>query len=270
MLIINSAALVQVPFGVISDRYSRKYVLFAAQFGGWANIVATTIICENRFPLSNWLYILTSLPVAYPDRFSVWNLLIASTTYLIGGGGMVASGLSYTIISDVVSASNRANIFYIMNAAMRGALIIASPLAAMMLDINPWTTMLTGVAIMSAAPIAVLALPETLGMRKVKMAHSESHAAESSTSDQPLIQPSAETGSFLSTVSRTLSNNFGHIWEFLRSSKSFAIILAAAAFANPMKLAFIAQLLQYMTNRFNWTWSQASLPLYIFACISHC
>lgn len=221
-------------------------------------------------PFDLYAISLTPLPVAYPDRFSVWNLLIASATYLIGGGGMVATGLSYTIISDVVSASNRASIFYIMNAAMRGALIIASPLAAKMLDINPWTTMLTGVGIMSAAPLAVLALPETLGLRKVKTAHSESHDAndtESVTADQPLIRPAEERGSFVTAISETLSDNFGHIWEFLRSSKSFAIILAAAAFANPMKLAFIAQLLQYMTNRFNWTWSQASPFHYPHFCV---
>lgn len=193
----------------------------------------------------------------FPDVFSIWAIIYGNIFYLIGGGGAMAAAMVWTLLSDAVPVAERTGVFYMLAAMNLILSIVLSPLSALMLSINPWIAMWIGYAAMVLSIVPCVFMPETLKLRQKaddKRRHEEP-------AGEVLNRGPEGDGAKLTTKSVArqawfaVKNDLGHIWRFIFASRSImALIFAFGAFS-PVRLAYATNMLQYMTKRFDWTWS---------------
>ncbi|RFU76030.1 cop9 signalosome complex subunit 2 [Trichoderma arundinaceum] len=234
--------LVQISFGVVADKYGRRLVMFLALFG-----------C---FLQQTWVIIV----LLFPDTFSIWSMLYGSVFYLIGGGGQMVVAMIWTIIADVIPVAERTSVFYRIYAMNLIISVAVNPVAAWLLSIDPWLAMWIGYGVLTLGMLSSALIPETLKLRQ---------AADNKRRGQDAL-PSAEDE--LQSSSRKLpgakelmhrawfsaKNDVSHVWHFIFASKSVLLLLFAYGPFYLIKLAFVLDILQYMTRRFNWEWSTAT------------
>ncbi|TQV90710.1 MFS transporter [Cordyceps javanica] len=232
--------LVQIPFGIIADKYGRRIVIFLALFG-----------CALKI---GW----TVFVLSFPNRLNVWAILWGNLAYFIGGGGTMAVAMCYTLFSDVTPAAERTMVFYQLNALLRIVAVAATPLAAFLLGVNPWMAVWIGVGLLGIGTGCTLLLPETLDLRKAADQRRPSGDVQAEFVAQP---PPVARVSAKSAIQRALASarsDFSHIWRFLLGSPGIMLLMVCNALAFPLKLAFDGDLLQYMTKRYHWSWSTAT------------
>ncbi|KAM3502267.1 hypothetical protein MY10362_004974 [Beauveria mimosiformis] len=230
--------LVQIPYGIIADKYGRRIVIFLSLFG----CVLKTL----------WTVVVLSLP----NNLNIWAILWGNLAYFIGGGGTLAGAMCYTLFSDVTPAAERTMVFYQVNAVLRIVGVAATPLAAFLLGVNPWMALWIGIGLLVVGTACTLLLPETLDLRRAADQRRASHDVCAESGPQPLTKVSAK-----SAIQRALAsarNDFSHIWRFLLTSQGVMLLMVCNALAFPSKLALEGDLLQYMTKRFHWSWSTAT------------
>ncbi|KAL7934718.1 COP9 signalosome complex subunit 2 [Trichoderma chlorosporum] len=233
---------VQISFGVVADKYGRRLVLFLALFG---------IFLEQA-----WV----TLVLLFPDTFSIWSLLYGSVFYLIGGGGPMVVAMVWTVIADVVPVAERTSVFYRVYAMNLIISVAVNPLAAWLLSVDAWLAMWIGNGILVVGLLSSALIPETLRLRQ---------AADERRSGQdvsPPVEDESEMASRKFPGAKYLAhrawfsvkNDVSHVWRFIFASKSVVLLLLAYGPFYLIKLAFVLDILQYMTRRFNWEWSTAT------------
>ncbi|KAM3524283.1 hypothetical protein MY4038_007824 [Beauveria bassiana] len=235
--------LVQIPYGIIADKYGRRIVIFLSLFGCVLKILWTVVV------------------LSLPNNLNIWAILWGNLAYFIGGGGTLAGAMCYTLFSDVTPAAERTMVFYQVNAVLRIVGVAATPLAAFLLGVNPWMALWIGIGLLVVGTACTLLLPETLDLRRAADQRRASHGAWAEPRPQPMAKVSAR-----SAIQRALASarsDFSHIWRFLLTSQGVMLLMVCNALAFPMKLALDGDLLQYMTKRFHWSWSTATYILSI-------
>lgn len=241
-------ALVQIPYGIIADKYGRRPVIFLSLFG---------VLLEGCIAI---------VILLHPQTFSIWGIVATSLTYFIGGGPPMATAMVWTILCDSIPAAERTKAFYRVSALGIILSAILNPIAAWLMGIDPWLPMWIGILCMLLGTFAALFIPETLRLRKA--ADASHHRRSSSASERllPREEPASEAylGPPKALVKELLlgaKQNFQHIWRFIFASKSVALLVAALGAAYPIRLAVEGFMLQYTTKRFDWSWSKAT---YVF------
>ncbi|KAJ3493892.1 hypothetical protein NLG97_g4441 [Lecanicillium saksenae] len=230
--------LVQIPYGIIADKYGRRIVIFLALFGCTLKIGWTVVV------------------LAFPDRLNIWAILWGNAAYVIGGGGTMAGAMCYTLFSDVTPAAERTLVFYQLNAALRVVNVAATPLAAFLLGVDPWMSLWIGIGLLILGTGCTLLLPETLDLRKA----ADQRRASRDVQPELVPQAAAKVSAKLA-IQRALASarsDFAHIWRYLLTSKFIMLLMACNALVFPLKLVFESDLLQYMTKRYHWSWSTAT------------
>lgn len=205
---------------------------------------------------------LTFVIVANPERFSVWSVIYGNIAYLIGGGSTVAVAMCYTVVTDAIPASKRANAFYYIIAVSRIITVLVSPISAYLLSIDPWMTQSVGFGVTAVGVFLTLALPETL---RIRLSADDKRRADQNTASAPLVvaqdsrTSSVTFASFMKRSWAAAKNDMSHIWNFLLGSKSIMALIVASGFLFPVRIAFAQDLPQYMTKRYNWTWSDVRM-----------
>ncbi|KAH7166369.1 major facilitator superfamily domain-containing protein [Dactylonectria macrodidyma] len=231
--------LVQIPYGIVADRYGRRPVLFLGLFG----LVLGTA----------WYMIV----LYHPDAFSIWHLLLGSIPTLIGGGGSVVTAMVWTILSDSIPAARRTSLFYQLHAMMLILSAAFRPVAAWLLSIDPWLPMWIGLAALVVSMFSTLLIPETLHLHKLadeerrRMDRVNGHLAD----DGELLKAKQ---SVIQTAWSTTRKDFSRIWHFMANSKHIILLIVAYGLCYPINIAFEMNMLQYVTKRFNWDWSTAT------------
>ncbi|EGX91542.1 MFS transporter [Cordyceps militaris CM01] len=230
--------MVQIPFGIIADKYGRRIVIFASLFGCFLKIAWTILV------------------LSLPDKLNIWAILWGNLAYFLGGGGSMAGAMCYTLFSDVTPAAERTMVFYQLNAVLRIVNVAATPLAAFLLGVNPWIALYIGIGLLGIGTVCTLLLPETLDLRKVAEQRRLPRERAEEFAPQPISKVSAK-----SAIQRALASarsDFAHIWRFLLGSQGIMLLMVCNALVYPLKLVFDSDLLQYMTKRYHWSWSTAT------------
>lgn len=168
--------------------------------------------------------------------------------------------MCYTLFSDVIPAADRTLVFYQLNAVLRIVSVAASPLAAFLLSVDPWIAVWIGLGLLLLGTGCTLLIPETLEFRKAadqKRASCDHHSSSAATTTTNF-----NVFFFKSAFQHALSSaqaDFTHIWRFLLGSKNIMLLMTCNALVFPLRLAFDGDLLQYMTKRYDWSWSMVSV-----------
>ncbi len=254
-----TAILVQIPYGIIADKYGRRIVIFLSLFGcalkiGWTVVVRKLSLFLIYLPVFSSLNsALTSNLVSLPNTLNIWAILWGNLAYFIGGGGTMAGAMCYTLFSDVTPAAERTIVFYQLNAVLRIVGVAATPLAAFLLGVNPWMALWIGIGLLVVGTGCTLLLPETLDLRKMADQRGPSRDVRADFAPQEVAKVSAK-----SAVQQALASarsDFSHIWRFVLGSQGIMLLMVCNALAFPLKLVFEGDLLQYMTKRYHWSWS---------------
>jgi hypothetical protein len=191
--------------------------------------------------------------VLYPDIFSIWAILGDSIFFLIGGGGQMAVAMVYTIVADVVPVEERTDMFFRLVALVLVFNVVFNPISAWLLQYDPWLSMWIGFGFMVFGTLCILLIPETMHLRrKGDMQHNEEHENEQ------LNDVSPSKHHVLKQAWFGIKNDMQHVWRFIFASKSIMILMFATAFFFPSRIVLSGILLQYMSKRFEWSWSKVS------------
>ncbi|KAL3417341.1 MFS transporter [Phlyctema vagabunda] len=171
-------------------------------------------------------------------------ILLSSFFCFIGGGGVVFTSIVYVMVADVVPDAERATVFFRIGASVLVGEMIASPLSAILMEIDPWLSIFLGLATMCSCGIVVALMPETLGLRTLEVTQDGNEDDEDSLSTRDHL-----TGSGLSN----LKNAAHFIW-----GNTTVMILLFTYLLTTFGRIIQEMLLQYATKRYGWTWSKAA------------
>ncbi|KAM0240900.1 hypothetical protein ACHAP5_007764 [Fusarium lateritium] len=189
----------------------------------------------------------------FPDVFSIWAILGDSVFFLIGGGGQMAVAMVYTIVADVVPVEERTDMFFRLVALVLVFNVVFNPISAWLLQYDPWLSMWIGFGFMVFGTMCILLIPETMHLRrKEDIRHTEEHENEQ------INDVSSSKHHLLKQAWFSIKNDMQHAWRFIFASKSIMILMFATAFFFPSRIVFSGILLQYMSKRFEWSWSKAT------------
>ncbi|KAJ4016281.1 hypothetical protein NW752_003403 [Fusarium irregulare] len=180
----------------------------------------------------------------FPDIFSIWAVLGDSIFFLIGGGGQMAVAMVYTIVADVVPVEERTDMFFRLVALVLIFNVIFNPISAWLLQYDPWLSMWIGFGFMVFGTLCILLIPETMHLRRKD---DERHESEQLGKSGVLKQ-----------AWFSIKNDMQHVWRFIFASKSIMMLMFAVALFYPTRITLTGPLLQYMSKRFNWSWSKAT------------
>ncbi|KAK3349092.1 major facilitator superfamily domain-containing protein [Lasiosphaeria hispida] len=239
---------VAIPFGIIADRYGRRPVFILTILGALLqDIISKTVLWR-------------------PDIFAPRLIWLSSLAIFVGGGDAVASSMIFLVVADVAPPHQRAKLFYLLTACERIGEIVATPLSALLMSVwNPWVPyLLYSVLTLLAGMIPLLFLPETLprSMSPPETeTESETPSCESDTGADEGLPAAANGTSSTSTHSTTIS-------KFRPLIKHNIIAVLLAFFVSALGRRSTSFLLQYIRQRFDWTYEKASILLTLRAAVN--
>ncbi|KPA41574.1 hypothetical protein FLAG1_05536 [Fusarium langsethiae] len=187
----------------------------------------------------------------FPDIFSIWAILGDSVFFLIGGGGQMAVAMVYTIVADVVPVAERTDMFFRLVALVLVFNVIFNPISAWLLEYDPWLSMWIGFGFMVFGTLCILLIPETMHLRRKD--DDERHDENEQADGVPLRK-----NSVLKQALFSIKNDMQHVWRFIFASKSIMILMFSVALFVPTRITLTGVMLQYMSKRFDWSWSKAT------------
>ncbi|POS74150.1 hypothetical protein DHEL01_v207459 [Diaporthe helianthi] len=234
-----------IPFGILADRYGRRPLFVLVLLGALLQDAISKVVLWR--------------PDIFPPRF-IW---LSSLATFVGGGDAVASSLIFLIIADVATPDQRAGLFFVLTACERVGEIIATPLSAVLMSVwNPWIPyLLYSVFTLIAGLIPILFLPETLPSSKMPAETAPDRTTRPCTSDdtrtdESLPASTPESSSISTAISR-----------FRPLLKPNVIAVLLAFFVSSLGRQSMRFLLQYIRQRFGWTYEKASVFLTLRAVI---
>ncbi|OTA06959.1 hypothetical protein A9Z42_0077860 [Trichoderma parareesei] len=235
---------VQISFGVVADKYGRRLVIFLALFGASLQQAWTVVV------------------LLFPDTFSIWSILYGNVFYLIGGGGQMVVAMLWTIVADVVPVAERTSVFYRIYAMNLLISVAINPVAGWLLSIDPWLATWVGCGVLAVGILSSALIPETLKLRQEadKKRRGDRDLSSAPIVGEPEEQPMKLLG--VKELARrawfSTKDDVSHVWRFIFTSKTVVLLLLAYGPFYLIRLAFVLDILQYMTRRFNWEWSTAT------------
>ena len=244
--------LFAIPFGWAADRFGRRPFILLGTFA---------------FPVrAAWIQLVTCFWKAFDIRMTWFSALLGS----FGGGNSILAALFFVCLNDVVPDEDRAAVFLRVGAADLVATLIVPPLSALLMRINPWIPTLGGTLFDVVAAMLCITLPETLNYKQ--------HLSSSETT--PSTAP-IDTATANATPSRGKSEPLSVINMISRSFGEFRISMAFLV-TDLRVLALIScfflhvlsspasniLLLQYVSKRYDLTFSEATLVLSIRASVN--
>ncbi|KAI7553027.1 hypothetical protein KC331_g1507 [Hortaea werneckii] len=220
--------LLAMPYGVAADKVGRKPVLLLSMAGQVFAAAWVLFVAWNNLSLR-----------------LVW---LSSAFTLIGGGSTVTVAVCMMIVADSTSEEDRSRLFFVLQGSFVLMEIIGPPLGSMLMANNVWAPLVLDLTFTALSNLVVVLVPETLPLR-----------------DQPVFcNPSTPT------LPRSWSSPFetarvwaGHCKETLQSvlydiKVAFLIL---AFFVADFGRQSLSLLLQYVSERYNWSIADASYLL---------
>lgn len=133
-----------IPYGLLADQKGRKSTLAWGIPGFALNSIITIVVLwfSNIFPLR-----------------AVW---VSSLAWLIGGGPVVAFAIIWTMMADVTTELERAELFFQFGIVSMASEFISGAFSSYLMTMNPWVPFLIGFGIVHVGLLFILLLPETM------------------------------------------------------------------------------------------------------------
>ncbi|KAK2602823.1 hypothetical protein N8I77_009328 [Diaporthe amygdali] len=233
--------IVAIPFGILADRYGRRPILLLAILGALLQDIFSKIVLWH--------------PEAISPRF-IW---LSSAALLVGGGDAVSGSMVYLVVADVAPPQQRASLFFLVTACGLIAEVVATPLSALLMARDPWIPyfMYSGLTFLGGT-IPLLFLPETLPKPSPGAETSPCDTSEDEGQEQ---SAASDTAPFLPPQSTVAS-------KFRPLVKRNVVAILLAFFVSALGRQSTSFLLQFIRQRFNWTYEKASLLITLRAAIN--
>ncbi|EKG10419.1 Major facilitator superfamily [Macrophomina phaseolina MS6] len=216
--------LLAIPYGILADRIGRRPVLLLSSFGCCVQDVLAKVVC--------WW------PAVFPLRL-VW---LSPMGRVIGGGDAVASSMIYLMLADVFPQDEMAGCFFKASATILIGDVVGTPLSAALMTRSSWIPYTLSLALSLVGVLVPLyLLPETL------------HKTTTAPSERQDRAKSRSLGVRVRLWAGELRQAKRHVF-----ADSNVLLLLFAFFAATLGRQSTGFQLQYVRQRFNWTYARAS------------
>ncbi|KAJ5131395.1 uncharacterized protein N7515_007434, partial [Penicillium bovifimosum] len=224
-----------LPYGVLADSWGRRPVLYLSMLGIVLGEIWVKIVClGSRF---------------IPLRM-VW---FSSLFKIIGGGDQVVTAVALVIVADVFTDDERATALFRLQSCIQIAEILATPFSAYLMKFGPMFPFVLSVCIIIVGSIPCLFLPETLPTAESKRSNPQMSDPDSG-NEQPQPPSKKTVLGELTRQARELGQSTRFIW---RDSNICLMVLVLSV--TVMSKQCTNLLLQYVSKKFDWSISRASL-----------
>ncbi|KAE8379425.1 major facilitator superfamily domain-containing protein [Aspergillus bertholletiae] len=224
--------ILALPLGFLLDRIGRKPIAMLSMSGLLMEEIAIRIIC------------------LYSEAIPLRAIWLTPLFQLCGGGSQIASSVAFTIVTDIFPAEQRANLFFMLFAAVLLAEILATPLSAWLMSWSPWLPFLLGWLCEGCGLLAAILIPETLPKSSCEL-ESESPDEERDGLAPPLTSPKWKES--LSSAGSHIMHLTAFFWGNFNTVAISIAFLAASVGGQALQL-----IIQYASKRFSWTMAKAS------------
>ncbi|KAF3026097.1 hypothetical protein E8E15_005491 [Penicillium rubens] len=227
--------ILSLPYGILSDRWGRKPLLYLSVLGILLGEIWVRIVCL-------WSSVI-------PLRM-VW---LSAAFKIIGGGDQVLTAIALVIVADVFSEDERATALFRLQSCVQIAEILATPLSAYLMTFGPMFPFILSICIIIVGSIPSFFLPETLRNAKGKQVSLETSEQDSGSEQS---QPPRKQA-VLQELSRQI-REFAQSTRFIWADSNICLMVFVM-FVTVMSRQCTNLLLQYVSKKFNWSISRASL-----------
>ncbi|EED14312.1 conserved hypothetical protein [Talaromyces stipitatus ATCC 10500] len=231
------ALLVTIPFGALADKIGRKKMALLGAVGCLLSDLWVRTVClfSDIFPL----------------RF-VW---FSGAFQLIGGGATTMSSMIYVMAVDVCPPEYRTTSFSQITAAGLASEFLSVQASAWLMSKNPWIPYLGSSLILITGLILIIVLiPETFVPKDESLMD---------TSTEENLTHTAESPSWIDCSYpriRQHISNLGPVFRWMRRNVPAMMIISSFFFANIGRQT-AGILLQYITQKFHWTFAKAAFVI---------
>ncbi|CAI7565045.1 unnamed protein product [Penicillium bialowiezense] len=245
--------LLSLPYGVLSDRWGRRPLLYLGLLGILLGEVWVRLVClwSNVIPLR-----------------MVW---LSALFRIIGGGDVVITAIALVIVADVFSEDERSTKLFQLQSCIFVAEILASPLSAYLMTKGPMFPYLLSLGLIIVGSLPAIFLPETLEdakAKRTKQPEPEQHdGTEPLESAEPLESDKRTVIQELTRQAREFSDSTRFIWSDFN-----VVLMVMVLFVTVMSRQCTNLLLQYVSAKFDWSIGRSSLLISlrgIFALVTY-
>ncbi|KAK4219174.1 major facilitator superfamily domain-containing protein [Rhypophila decipiens] len=225
-----------VPMGLLADKHGRTVVMALSMAGMTLGYGFSILVCS------------------VPDFFggSLRWTWAGSVFNFLGGGMTVFSAMVFSMLADVSGEGERSTAFSYLTAGMHAGAIIAPPATYWLMKVGgDWTSVYVGLSILVLAIIFALCLPETLRSRP-----SEEEALPPFSSNGAIKPGLGKPKDLLLPKMKTGLRQFR---DFLKLFHTNLILLMTSILLTTFGRDAQTVLMQYVTVKFGWSWSEAGL-----------
>ncbi|KAI1459471.1 MFS general substrate transporter [Annulohypoxylon moriforme] len=216
--------LAAFPWGLAADRIGRKPVFVLALSGMIINIFwgMTVLFFHTTFPIE-----------------VIW---LGSAGYAVGGGNAVLVGIILSMITDSTNEAERAVAFMRLHvASLAGNLISPAVSSLMMEELGPWPPIWCAIAVIVAAAITFLFVPETLK-------HHEDQEEDTQQPETEVAGPKSRLAHVIDRFKESLS---------ILKSTSLILLLLTCLGSSPVLYSTLGFMAQFVSKRYDIELSQA-------------
>ncbi|KAJ5450750.1 uncharacterized protein N7458_007199, partial [Penicillium daleae] len=238
--------LLSLPYGVLSDHWGRKPVIYLGIVG--------MLLGEL------WVRLVAFWPNVLPLRL-VW---LTGLFRVIGGGDQVVVAIALVMVADVFSEEERTTALFLLQSCVILAEILGTPISAWLMQYNDWLPYILGTLILILGSAPILFLPETLEEAKANKARyrreansdaAESSSSSSSSSNEP-IEPAGKRPVLQEFIHQ--AREFKDSTQFIWRNYSVCVMILCLL-VSVISRQSSGVLLQYASKKFNWSIARTSL-----------
>ncbi|CAK7221452.1 hypothetical protein SEUCBS140593_004573 [Sporothrix eucalyptigena] len=224
---------VAIPMGLAADRFGRRPVLFLTFFGALLQDLIAKIIL--------W----------HPGIFAPRSIWLSSLAMFVGGSDAVSTAIVFLVVADVASPQQRAKLFFSMTACERIGEIVGTPLSTLLMyTYGPWVPYILSTILTQIAFVGIIFfMPETLRAKPAVVEPNSSEENEGVTEREAVLGNTAKS----THTSLKLHSLIAKFQPLLRRN---VVAVIVAFFVSALGRQSTSFFLQYIHQRFNWTYEK--------------